>query len=139
MNYLSVYTAIAVALLLLLFIAPLALLIASNDPVACLGRALNDLALSVAITKPPLEFQHRDGLLVVVVRWPDLGPLLNSFLVPLLVSSAATLLGLTYGLIVYLYRVPRLLAMLPLLAYLPVPFVKVAALENLLDPGYKAS
>ena len=134
MNYLSVYTAIAVALLLLLFIAPLALLIASNDPVACLGRALNDLALSVAITKPPLEFQHRDGLLVVVVRWPDLGPLLNSFLVPLLVSSAATLLGLTYSLIVYLYRVPRLLAMLPLLAYLPVPFVKVAALQSLLDP-----
>lgn len=134
MNYLNLYTALAVSFLLLFFVVPTTTLIASNDPVVCLNKALSDLTLSVALRRPPIELQHRDGLLVAIFRWPDLGPLLNSFLVPLFVSSVTTLLGLAYSLLIYLYRVPKLLTMLPLLAYLPIPFVKAVALQSLLDP-----
>ncbi len=134
MNYLNLYTALAVTFLILFFVVPVTVLIVGNNPVACLNKALSDLALSVALRRPLIELQHRDGLLVAVFRWPDLGPLLNSFLVPLFVSSTTTLLGLAYTLLIYLYRVPRLITLLPLLAYLPIPFVKAVALQSLLDP-----
>jgi len=134
MNSLDLYALASIAVVLTLFVAPLVALLASYNPVNCVAVALRDLALAVPVSRSPLELAQQGGLTVVIARWPDLGPLLNSLLLPLVVASASTLVGLTYTLLVYLYRVPRLLAALPLLAYLPIPFVKVLALQSVLDP-----
>jgi ABC-type Fe3+ transport system permease subunit len=134
MDSLDLYTLTSVAVVLTLFVAPLVVLLASYNPVDCAAAALRDLALAVPIARNPVELVQRGGLVVVIARWPDLGPLLNSLLLPLVVASVSTAVGLTYALVVYLYRVPRLMALLPLLAYLPIPFVKVLALQSVLDP-----
>lgn len=134
MNSLDLYAATSVAVVLALFVAPLVALLASYNPAVCVSAAIQDLALAVPLGRSPVEVVRRGGLTVVIARWPDLGPLLNSLLLPLVVASVSTLVGLTYTLLIYLYRVPRLLTTLPLLAYLPIPFVKVLALQSVLDP-----
>jgi len=134
MDSLELYATASVLVVLTLFVAPPAALLASYNPVDCVAVALRDLALAAPLGRSPVELVQRGGLTVAIFRWPDLGPLLNSLLLPLVVASVSTLVGLAYALLVYLYRVPRLLAALPLLAYLPIPFVKVVALQRVLDP-----
>ncbi len=134
MDSLELYATASVLIVLTLFVVPLVALLASYNPVGCVATALQDLALAVPLRRGAVELVQRGGLVVAVFTWPDLGPLFNSLLLPLVVASASTLAGLTYALVVYLYRVPRSLAVLPLLAYLPIPFVKVLALQGVLDP-----
>jgi len=134
MDFLKIYTIFSITLVLFFVVTPIAITIANYNPSTCFKKALEDLATSTALTKIPIEIQKRGELTVIVIRWLDLGSLPNSLLLPLIVSIIATALGLVYSLSMYIYRFPKIFTLLPLLAYLPIPFVKPVALQTILDP-----
>jgi ABC-type Fe3+ transport system permease subunit len=134
MDFLKIYTIFSITLVLFFVVTPIAITIANYNPSTCFKKALEDLATSTALTRIPIEIQKRGELTVIVIRWLDLGSLPNSLLLPLIVSIIATALGLVYSLSMYIYRFPKIFTLLPLLAYLPIPFVKPVALQTILDP-----
>ncbi len=134
MDFLKLYLALSITILILLLLTPITLLIARHSPVSAISKAFEDMFSSTSMPRSVVEVRSREGLTVITFRWPDLGSAINSFLLPLVVSITATILGVFYALLVYVYRVSRAFLVLPLLAYMPIPFVKVVAIQGLLDP-----
>ena len=122
---------------ILFLIYPLVkLFIEVTDPIQSLILAITS---SNFIKFPPegpfiriVPFVNNTSL--IVIRGFDSGPLINSLVIALMVSLMATLIGMGYALMMFLYKFPSILKLLPLLGMIPLPFVQAYVVERMFNP-----
>ncbi|RLG89102.1 MAG: hypothetical protein DRO15_01405 [Thermoprotei archaeon] len=122
---------------ILFLIYPLVkLFIEITDPIQSLMLAITS---SSFIKFPPegpfirvISFTNDTSL--IVIRGFDAGPLANSLIVASMVSLMATLIGMGYAIIMFLYKIPSIFKLLPLLGIIPLPFVQAYVVERMFNP-----
>jgi len=116
------------------FAYPLTYMMLSRaDPVKSVFYALTGPGFIKLPPEGALVQVLNDHGLALIVRGVDAGPLLNSLALALISSTVSTLLGTSYALLVFMFKVPRVLKAIPLLGLIPMPFIQALVVERLFN------
>ena len=107
------------------------------NPIEALNLALKTPS---AIKYPNINdivkfYEYLNSTLIVIGKF-DSGIILNSIILGLTVSLSATLTALTYASICYIFKIPKPLIYIPLLALIPIPFIQALSFEKIFNPNF---